>query len=65
MSLIQWERHVTAMARNLIKIFNVSSVCSNQTMSLFSDMQGGVRNVGFGSQNVRSVVRDERKKDTS
>ena len=62
MCLIQRERHVTAAARNLIKTLNVSGVRPSQTMSLFSYMQGGVNNVGFGSQNVRNVVRDERKK---
>ena len=29
-------------------------------MSFFSNMQGGVSNVGFGSQNIRNVVHDER-----
>ncbi|WOG87868.1 hypothetical protein DCAR_0207100 [Daucus carota subsp. sativus] len=62
MTLIQRERHVTSAARNLINVLNVSGIRPSQTMSLFSNMQGGVSNVGFGSQNIRNVVRDERKK---
>ena len=62
MSLIQRERHVTSATRNLIKTLNVSGIRPSQTMSLFSNMQVEVSNVGFGSQNIRNVVRDERKK---
>nr|XP_017250780.1 PREDICTED: protein FAR1-RELATED SEQUENCE 5-like [Daucus carota subsp. sativus] len=62
MSLIQRERHVTSATRNLIKTLNVSGIRPSQTMSLSSNMQGRVSNVGFGSQNIRNVVRDERKK---
>ena len=62
MQLIQRERHVTTAARNILKTLHMSGVPPRQSMDVFSNIKGGVQNVGFGSQHIRNVVRDERRK---
>nr|XP_017245268.1 PREDICTED: protein FAR1-RELATED SEQUENCE 5-like [Daucus carota subsp. sativus] len=57
---MQRPRNITPVIRQLIVTLNRSGIGPSKTLNVLGELTGGLENIGFGSQDVRNVLRDIR-----
>ncbi|XP_017250811.2 protein FAR1-RELATED SEQUENCE 5-like [Daucus carota subsp. sativus] len=55
---MQRPRNITPVIQELIVTLNRSGIGPSKTLNVLGELTGGLENIGFGSQDVRNVLRD-------